>query len=100
MKGTVTVQHGKEDDLSYFQGKPVFLSEICDLIDALTAPALSLCRPTFPNTNAEQQKGADELTEETDPRNADLIGLTADIIAAFVQNNPVPVAGLRISYLR
>jgi predicted transcriptional regulator len=34
------------------------------------------------------------LTEDTEHRNADLIGLTADIVAAFVQNNSVPVAGL------
>ena len=34
------------------------------------------------------------MTEEDERRNADLIGLTADIVAAFVQNNSVPVAGL------
>ena len=34
------------------------------------------------------------MTEETESHNADLMGLTADIVAAFVQNNPVPVAGL------
>ena len=34
------------------------------------------------------------MTEETDRRNADLMGLTADIVAAFVQNNSVPVADL------
>ncbi|MER8753736.1 MucR family transcriptional regulator [Mesorhizobium sp. M1050] len=34
------------------------------------------------------------MTDEIDIRSADLIGLTADIVAAFVQNNPVPVAGL------
>jgi predicted transcriptional regulator len=34
------------------------------------------------------------LTEDTEHRNADLMGLTADIVAAFVQNNSVPVAGL------
>ena len=33
------------------------------------------------------------MSEEAD-RNADLMGLTADIVAAFVQNNSVPVAGL------
>jgi predicted transcriptional regulator len=41
-----------------------------------------------------QTKGVDELSEETDSRNTDLMGLTADIVAAFVQNNAVPVAGL------
>ncbi|WP_258052449.1 MucR family transcriptional regulator [Mesorhizobium sp. INR15] len=30
----------------------------------------------------------------SDTDTADLIGLTADIVAAYVQNNPVPVAGL------
>jgi predicted transcriptional regulator len=34
------------------------------------------------------------LTEEADRRNADLLGLTADIVAAFVQNNSVTVDGL------
>ncbi len=34
------------------------------------------------------------MTEEADSRNAELMGLTADIVAAFVQNNPVPVTGL------
>ena len=34
------------------------------------------------------------MTEEIERRNADLMELTADIVAAFVQNNSVPVAGL------
>ena len=34
------------------------------------------------------------MTEETVHRNADLMGLTADIVAAFVQNNSVPVSDL------
>src|SRR5258705_11410800 len=33
------------------------------------------------------------MSEEAD-RNANLMGLTADVVAAFVQNNSVPVAGL------
>ncbi|MCH4560975.1 MucR family transcriptional regulator [Mesorhizobium jarvisii] len=31
---------------------------------------------------------------ETETRNADVLGLTADIVAAYVQNNPVPAIGL------
>jgi predicted transcriptional regulator len=53
-----------------------------------------LLHSTFPNTRAEHQQEFDALTEEADRRNADLMGLTADIVAAFVQNNAVPVAGL------
>ncbi|RWM24242.1 MAG: transcriptional regulator [Mesorhizobium sp.] len=34
------------------------------------------------------------MTDETDHRKLDLMGLTADIVAAFVQNNAVPIAGL------
>ncbi|TGW05468.1 transcriptional regulator, partial [Mesorhizobium sp. M2D.F.Ca.ET.145.01.1.1] len=34
------------------------------------------------------------MSEQADRRNVDLIGLTADIVSAFVQNNAVPVAGL------
>lgn len=34
------------------------------------------------------------MTEENNRQNADLMELTADIVAAFVQNNAVPVAGL------
>ncbi|MER8880011.1 MucR family transcriptional regulator [Mesorhizobium sp. M0684] len=34
------------------------------------------------------------MTEEADRRDAELIELTADIVAAFAQNNSVPVAGL------
>ncbi|TIP30139.1 MAG: transcriptional regulator [Mesorhizobium sp.] len=34
------------------------------------------------------------MIDETDRRNLDLVGLTADIVAAFVQNNAVQVAGL------
>ncbi|TPJ54847.1 MucR family transcriptional regulator [Mesorhizobium sp. B2-6-4] len=34
------------------------------------------------------------MSEQTDRPNVDLIGLTADIVSAFVQNNAVPVAGL------
>jgi predicted transcriptional regulator len=34
------------------------------------------------------------VTNEAEQRNADLMGLTVDIVAAFVQNNSVPVAGL------
>ncbi|TPI65051.1 transcriptional regulator [Mesorhizobium sp. B3-1-7] len=31
---------------------------------------------------------------ETETRNADVLGLTADIVAAYVQNNPLPAIGL------
>ena len=31
---------------------------------------------------------------ETETRNADVLGLTADIVAAYVQNNPMPAVGL------
>ncbi|TIO04201.1 MucR family transcriptional regulator [Mesorhizobium sp.] len=34
------------------------------------------------------------MTEENNRQNAELMELTADIVAAFVQNNAVPVAGL------
>ena len=34
------------------------------------------------------------MTEENSRQNAELMELTADIVAAFVQNNAVPVAGL------
>ena len=34
------------------------------------------------------------MTEEKNRQNAELMELTADIVAAFVQNNAVPVAGL------
>ena len=34
------------------------------------------------------------MNKETERRTADLMGLTADIVAAFVQNNSVQVAGL------
>lgn len=33
------------------------------------------------------------MTEETSPK-SDLIGLTADVVSAYVSNNPVPVADL------
>lgn len=39
-------------------------------------------------------RGTAQLTNETDSRNLALIELTADIVAAFVQNNAVPVTGL------
>jgi predicted transcriptional regulator len=35
-----------------------------------------------------------ELTETTDKNNETLIELTADVVAAYVSNNPVPVAEL------
>ncbi len=34
------------------------------------------------------------MTEETDRRSAELIGLTTDIVAAYVQNNSIPSANL------
>ncbi|RUW55027.1 transcriptional regulator [Mesorhizobium sp. M1A.F.Ca.ET.072.01.1.1] len=34
------------------------------------------------------------MTEETDAQNVDLVGLTADIVSAYVGNNPLPVSGL------
>ena len=34
------------------------------------------------------------MTEETDNRGAELIELTADIVSAFVSNNPLPTGGL------
>lgn len=34
------------------------------------------------------------MTEETDRRSAELIGLTAEIVAAYVQNNSIPSANL------
>lgn len=34
------------------------------------------------------------MTEQNDARNLDLVELTADIVSAYVSNNPLPVAGL------
>lgn len=34
------------------------------------------------------------LTEQNEAQNVDLVGLTADIVSAYVSNNPLPVAGL------
>lgn len=34
------------------------------------------------------------MTEESDDLTADLIGLTADIVSAYVSKNPLPVTGL------
>jgi hypothetical protein len=36
------------------------------------------------------------VTEEKNRQDAEMIELTADIVAAFVQNNAVPVAGLPV----
>jgi predicted transcriptional regulator len=35
-----------------------------------------------------------EMTEDVDTRTGELVELTADVVAAYVQNNPVPVAEL------
>lgn len=34
------------------------------------------------------------MTEQNETQSADLIGLTADIVSAYVSNNPVPATGL------
>ncbi|MGX9144961.1 MucR family transcriptional regulator [Mesorhizobium sp. 128a] len=34
------------------------------------------------------------MTEQNEAQNVDLVGLTADIVSAYVGNNPLPVAGL------
>ncbi|AZO23882.1 transcriptional regulator [Mesorhizobium sp. M1E.F.Ca.ET.045.02.1.1] len=34
------------------------------------------------------------MSEERETQTADLVGLTADIVSAYVSNNPLPVAGL------
>jgi predicted transcriptional regulator len=38
------------------------------------------------------------VTEEKNRQDAEMIELTADIVAAFVQNNAVPVAGLPVLF--
>jgi predicted transcriptional regulator len=72
----------------------VSLGETYDLTRSADRAASPLHRAIFHNRNVGPTKGVDELTEDTERRNADLIRLTADIVAAFVQNNSVPVAGL------
>lgn len=34
------------------------------------------------------------MTEQNEAQNVDLVGLTADIVSAYVGNNPLPVSGL------
>ncbi|TIS73813.1 MAG: transcriptional regulator, partial [Mesorhizobium sp.] len=34
------------------------------------------------------------MTEQDEVEDIDLVGLTADVVSAYVSNNPLPVSGL------